>query len=196
MDIFYLKKSEFLPCIKDESLLAFSDGRNFNSKDKEIEHLCGIFLTEFVAKNIFDIENPKIEIINNKPFFKSRQMYFSISHSNDIVLTAFNSTNIGADIEYMRDRNFKPVLERYHQKIKNPTKEAFYRFWTLKEAEIKLNSETQSIFSKIIEQNYVLTCVANDILVSNFNIKKLVCNGENINLKKELETPQMIKILS
>ena len=174
MDIFYLKKSEFLPQIKEESLLSFSDGRTFNSKDKELEHLCGIFLTEFVAKNIFDINNNKIEIINKKPFFVSKQMYFSISHSQDIVLVAFNSTNIGADVEYMKERDYKPVLKRYRQKIKNPSKEAFYRFWTLKEAEFKLNAETQSIFSKIIEQNYMLTCVADDILVSNFNIKKLV----------------------
>ena len=53
MDIFYLKKSEFIPRVENNSLLTFSDGRKFNSEEKEAEHLCGIFLTKFIAKNIF-----------------------------------------------------------------------------------------------------------------------------------------------
>ena len=52
MDIFYLKKSEFLPNIDPNSLKKFSDGRIFKSKDKEEEHLLGIFLTKFIAKYI------------------------------------------------------------------------------------------------------------------------------------------------
>ena len=48
MDIFYLKKSEFLPNIDPNSLKKFSDGRIFKSKDKEEEHLLGIFLTKFI----------------------------------------------------------------------------------------------------------------------------------------------------
>ena len=62
MDIFYLKKSEFLPNIDPNSLKKFSDGRIFKSKDKEEEHLLGIFLTKFIAKYIYDIKNPEIII--------------------------------------------------------------------------------------------------------------------------------------
>ncbi len=193
MDIFYLKKSEFIPRVENNSLLTFSDGRKFNSEEKEAEHLCGIFLTKFIAKNIFDIKNPQIEIINNKPYFTKRQMFFSISHSNDIVLVVFNSSNVGADIEYMQERDYKSIMKRYMDNVENPGKEYFYRFWTLKEAEFKLGAETKSIFSKIFENNYMLTCVADDILVSNLYIRKLTFNKKNIDLTKEFQNPSNLK---
>ena len=63
-------------------------------------------------------------------------MFFSISHSNDIVLVVFNSSNVGADIEYMQERDYKSIMKRYMDDVENPGKEYFYRFWTLKEARI------------------------------------------------------------
>ena len=38
MDIFYLKKSEFLENIDYKTLQTFSDNREFNSKEKEEEY--------------------------------------------------------------------------------------------------------------------------------------------------------------
>lgn len=194
MDIFYLKKSEFLPQISEESLKKFSDGRNFNSKDKEIEHLLGLFLTKFVAKQVYDVKNLEIETINKKPFFKTREIFFSISHSKDIVMVVFNNSGIGADVEYMKDgKNYKLIMKRYGIDAKNPSKKEFYRFWTVHEAEIKLNSEIRSLFSEMLEENYMLACVSDNIFVSNFLIKKLTCNGENVDLQKELKYPEFVK---
>ncbi len=196
MDIFYLKKSEFLENIDYETLKTFSDNREFNSKEKEEEHLLGIFLTKFIAKHIYDIQNTEIEIINKKPFFKNAKLYFSISHSKDIVLVVFNNSNIGADIEYMENgKNFKLIMNRYGIKTSNPTAKEFYRFWTGHEAEIKLgnNNNIKSLFSEILEDNYMLTCVSDNIFVSNFQIKKLNINVKNIDLTKEMDFPQSIK---
>ncbi len=195
MDIFYLKKSEFLENIDYKTLKTFSDNREFNSKEKEEEHLLGLFLTKFIAKHIYDIQNTEIEIINKKPFFKNAKLYFSISHSKDIVLVVFNNSNIGADIEYMENgKNFKLIMNRYGIKTSNPTAKEFYRFWTGHEAEIKLgNRNIKSLFSEILEDNYMLTCVSDNIFVSNFQIKKLNINVKNIDLTKEMDFPQSIK---
>lgn len=195
MDIFYLKKSEFLENIDYKTLQTFSDNREFNSKEKEEEHLLGLFLTKFIAKHIYDIENTEIELKNKKPFFKFAKLHFSISHSNDIVLVVFNNSNIGADVEYMdKHKNFKQILNRYGNKTTNPTVQEFYRFWTGREAEIKLgNSNIKSLFSEILEIEYMLTCVSDNIFVSNFQIKKLNIYKTNTDLNKELNFPQNIK---
>lgn len=195
MDIFYLRKREFLEKINYESLKTFSDGREFNSKDKESEHLLGIFLTKFIAKHIYDIKNTEIEIKNNKPFFKSAKLYFSISHSKDIVLVAFNNSNIGADIEYMEEnKNFKHIMNRYGIKTTNPTAKEFYKFWTGLEAEIKLgNNNIKSLHSEILEKDYMLTYVSDNIFTTNYQIKKLTIKQDNIDLTKELTNPQNIK---
>ncbi len=195
MDIFYLKKSEFISFINQDSLQTFSDGRIFKCKDKELEHLCGIFLTKFIAKHVYDIHNLDIELRNKKPYFVSNEIFFSISHSKDIVLVAFNNSNIGADIEYMQDgKNYKLIMNRYGHKVSNPSKKDFYRFWTVHEAEIKLNGDIKSLFSEIIEHDYMLACVSDDIFVSNFCIKKLTCSANNINLIEEFEHPKNIKL--
>lgn len=195
MDIFYLKKSEFIPFINQDSLQTFSDSRIFKCKDKELEHLCGIFLTKFIAKHVYDIHNLDIELKNKKPYFVSNEIFFSISHSKDIVLVAFNNSNIGADIEYMKDgKNYKLIMNRYGHKVSNPSKKDFYRFWIVHEAEIKLNGDIKSLFSEIIERDYMLACVSDNIFVSNFCIKKLTCSANNINLIEEFEHPKNIKL--
>nr|QGT49799.1 hypothetical protein Melaina855_1860 [uncultured Candidatus Melainabacteria bacterium] len=173
MEIYYLKKDEFLKSVNFEKLEKFSDGREYLSEEKYFEHLCGIFLTKFVAKHFYNVENLEIEFRNRKPFFKSNEICFSISHSNNIVLVAFNNKNIGVDVEYMCPRNFSKIMNRYGKNDKSPTKIDFYRFWTLHEAEIKLGGNIRSLFSSMLGEDYMLTCVSDDVLVTNFCIKEL-----------------------
>lgn len=173
MDIYYLKKDEFLKSISREELEKFSDGRKYASDDKFLEHLCGIFLTKYVAKNIYNIENLEIEYNNGKPFLKSGEIYFSISHSNNIVLVAFNNRNIGIDVEYMSPRDYKKIMKRYGHMDENITKEGFYRFWTLHEAEIKLGSKVKSSYSSMLEDEYMVTCVSDDVLVTDAGMHEI-----------------------
>ena len=140
MDIFYIRKNEFLSSVDKAALEKFSDGREYNSQDKKLEHLCGLFLTKFIAKNIYDVNNLEIEICNRKPFFVSREIFFSISHSKDIILVAFNNYDIGVDVEYMRKCNYKAIMSRYNavDAGEEPAQKDFYKFWTMHEAQIWL----------------------------------------------------------
>ena len=161
MEIYYLKKEEFLNSIDINSLKKFSDNREFSSEEKYIEHLCGLFLTKFIAKQVYNIKNTEIELKNKKPYFKNNEIYFSVSLSKNIV---------------------------------NPTKKDFYRFWTIHVAEIKLGKPPKAMFSTNLENDYALSCVCDDVLVSNLKIKKLKIKSQNINLIKELQTPQNIQL--
>lgn len=188
MEIFYLKKSEFLKSVDRASLEDFSDGREYSSEEKYFEHLCGLFLVKFIAKHFYEINDVEIEIRNKKPFFKNSELFFSISHSKDIVAVAFNSSNVGIDVEIIQNRpNYEAILERYGKMIENPSLEDFYKFWTLHEAEIKLGTGVKSVFSSKIENDYMLTCVSDDPLVSTFTMKRVTLIGENIDLKNESE---------
>lgn len=182
MEIYYLRKSEFLQSVTRKSLETLSDGRKYGSEEKYLEHLCGIFLTKFIAKHIYDIKNLDIEYRNGKPFFQSNKIFFSISHSNDIVLVAFNNKDIGVDVEYMCPRNYSAIMERYKQNNTNPARKEFYRFWTFHEAEIKLNKKIKSVFSTMLNDDYMLTCVSSDTLIVNCNIKQLRCIKSNIDI--------------
>ncbi len=187
MEVFYLKKDEFLNAIEMKSLEEFSDGRAYSSEVKYEEHLCGLFLTKFVAKNIYGLKNTDIVLKGAKPIFATSKMQFSISHSNDIVLVAFNKSNIGADVEYMRQRDYKDILSRYVEVSNEPTKEEFYRFWTDYEAKIKLDQDPVASFSTVLEDNYMLTCLSDDVLVWDFSVKQLVVTGEKVDLVKSFQ---------
>lgn len=194
MEIYYLKKEAFLNSIDLNSLKEFSDNREFSSEEKYLEHLCGLFLTKFIAKQVYNIKNTEIELKDKKPFFKNNEIYFSISHSKDIVLVGFNNANIGVDTEYMHPRNYKKIMDRYNKKMVNPTKKDFYRFWTIHEAEIKLGKPPKAMFSTYLENDYALSCVSDDVLVLNLKIKRLQVKSQNIDLTKELQTPQNIQL--
>jgi len=174
MKIFYLNKNEILNSLSLETLEKYSDDRIYKSKEKYIEHLLGLFLVKTVAKNIYKLSDTKIILKNGKPYFISGEIYFSISHSKDIVLAAFNNTNIGTDVEFMCPRDYGKVLKRYKIDIKNPTKQNFYKFWTNHEACIKLgNSNPKSIFCGILENDYAFCCVSEDIMITNCTPVKL-----------------------
>ncbi len=85
-------------------------------------------------------------------------------------------------------------MNRYGIKTTNPTAKEFYRFWTGLEAEIKLgNNNIKSLHSEILEKDYMLTCVSDNIFTTNYQIKKLTIKQDNINLTKEFANPKNIK---
>ena len=69
-----------------------------------------------------------------KPFIEG--MYFSISHSADLIAIAISSRNVGIDLEYMIERDYAKISKRIFQhEILDQTE--FYKAWTEHEAIIK-----------------------------------------------------------
>lgn len=175
MKIYYLKKDKFLNTVSRESLEKYSDKRVYGSEEKYLEHLCGIYLTKYVAHKFFNMSDTTIAYDNGKPYFTSGKVCFSLSHSKNIVLAGFCEKNIGVDVEFMAPRNtdiYNKILERYSTPCKNPTTEDFYKLWTVHEAKIKLRSHPKSTVSMVLEQDYMLSCVTEDENINAIEILK------------------------
>lgn len=81
---------------------------------------------------------------NGKPYTKSADICFNISHSDELVLCAVNDTPVGADIEKIRDINSSVIKYTcnkdeldyvYESSIsKEETLKRFFEIWTFKEA--------------------------------------------------------------
>ena len=155
MDLFY--------CYIDDS----------NVKNKYVlQHNTGIKLTEYVAKNIYNVENTEVEIINNKPQFKNSDKQFNISHSKNVVLVCFDDNPVGVDIEYIKPRDYIELAKRMGFKLKERTLEEFYIFWTQYEAEYKLGFKSKDIRSKNFLNEYILS-VASTKQILELNIKEI-----------------------
>jgi len=85
-------------------------------------------------------------------------MYFSISHSQNIVMAAFDDFPCGIDLEKIKNINLKNFSKRYNKNFK--TLVDFYKFWTEYEAEIKLQCSPKSKYSMLFENEFAAACVS------------------------------------
>lgn len=159
MDIFYLDNKNFLQSEIDE-IIAQSN-MTFSSSKRQREYALGRFVVNYVAQNFYKIKYPKIEIKDKKPYFPDCDLNFSISHSKDIVLVAFDRFPLGADVEFMRRRDYAKLFDYYKLSPESKDAETFYRFWTEYEAEIKLQSKPQSTLTMKLLPEYILTLASN-----------------------------------
>ena len=150
-----------------EELEKFSDGKTYTLEEKYIEHLCWLYLVNYVGPSYLGIVDTTVIYEDKKPVLKSGEYNFSVSHCENIVAVGFSRNNIGVDIEKMRERNFERLAKRYGI---SPEKEEFYKFWTKYEAVIKLGNSPKQVISKIIEKDYMLTCVLDSDKETDFEI--------------------------
>jgi len=65
-------------------------------------------------------------------------MHWNKSDSHIFSVVAVSTKQVGIDIEYMKDRPFGKISERYFHKFEHTDdKEIFYDLWTMKEAYTK-----------------------------------------------------------
>ena len=148
LEIYYLDINKILHLIDKDSLYSFVEKKDFKSEERKIQHALGRFLTKIIALK-HNIETPQIYIKNNKPYFENNTLFFSITHTKNIVAVAIWKDNIGIDIEFMKDRDFAKYFERYSITPNGNDKNSFYEFWTKYEAEIKLQEEKEQ---KLLDQ--------------------------------------------
>lgn len=171
MEMFFLNIDEFLSFIDETSF----EG-NFKSRKHLIEHNFGYFMADFIAKSKYNI-NDEIIIEKSKPKFKNSDLYFSISHSNNVVAVVFDDYDIGLDIELMKNRDFNSISEYLNLSVKNPDKKTFYKLWTRFEAQYK--SKKQNLLSFVLEKDYMCS-------ISSFSrLKKSDCKIYKLNLVKK-----------
>lgn len=86
-----------------------------------------------------------------KPYLEGeKKPFYSLSHSGSYVLCAIGDKEMGADIQVYRDEKNYRLAKRYftgeeagrmEEAAREEQKELFYRFWTAKEAYVKLTGK-------------------------------------------------------
>lgn len=111
--------------------------------------ILGELLMRLAAVRELGIENENINIVKNefgKPFLENcSDFYTSISHSGNIAACAVDTSEVGLDIELIKDANMRIAkrcfsLNEYEWLLSLREEEQnteFYKLWTLKESYIK-----------------------------------------------------------
>ncbi len=71
-----------------------------------------LFVHDMMIKH-FNFDDSCEEIIFNefgKPYYKNKKLYFNISHSNNVILVGVSDTELGVDIECIKD--YKRIIEK------------------------------------------------------------------------------------
>lgn len=122
---------------------------------KKLQSQLGRHLTKQIASAFFKEDNLEIIVENGKPKFKNSNLCFNISHTNNIVAIAFDTHPLGLDVEYMKERDFKALFERYN--INSNDKEMFYQLWTEYEAAIKIQAKIKHKICFKLKEDYMLS---------------------------------------
>ncbi len=131
--------------------------RKFLHQKNAIHTLAGEMITRTWLSKITAISPKKIELLRDsygKPaFVHSTELFFNIAHSGNWVVAAFDSYEVGIDIELMREIDLSIAKrffckEEYDSLLKKKPSERvpfFYDLWTLKESYIKAEGKGLSI---------------------------------------------------
>ena len=147
MDIFVVNISD-AENIKPELLEAFRH-KEFSNLKKKKEHCFSYLMLDRILKEVYKIQNREIEFLNSKPYLKSREKFFSLSHSGEYLVIGFSDNECGVDIEKIKPRDYKAISERMN--FGSNTLEDFYKDCTKYEAEYKLGTKAESIIQTNIE---------------------------------------------
>lgn len=101
-------------------------------------------LLEYSVNTLFDVKIGDLIISKNrygKPYFKNNEnIKFNISHCDGLIACAIGTTEIGVDVENIRNFdeyvlkrvcNMKEIDETYKSSDSNKT---FFKYWTMKES--------------------------------------------------------------
>ncbi len=144
-----------------------------NKNATYVSMTAGLLLQE-IAMDVLGLLPEKILIEKNehgKPFIQGQENFkYNISHSGDMVMLAYSTQELGADIEKLRDKDIR-VAKRcfckseYDYVIGSPqdddkaVAERFFRVWTMKEAYLKYSGKGISVPLSSFEVDAIYKCV-------------------------------------
>ena len=160
MKVFYIDIKKAKKNIGREILEKFAD-IELKTEKRFWEYTLGRYLVKTVAKNFYNSDDDIIINPSGKPEFKKGGIYFSISHSKNLVAACFDEKPCGIDIEFMKKRNLGKISKYYGQKFE--TQEDFYKFWTKNEAEYKLGEKAKYSESFKIKDYYLTVTLYNKL---------------------------------
>ncbi len=152
MDIFIIETIDADNVHKE--LLKEFQKKEISNEKKLNQHCLSYLMVDRILRDFYKMENREIVFNGKKPFLKTREKFFSISHSENFIALAFSDYDCGIDIEKIKLRNFEEISNRMGFKCN--TLEEFYNEWTKYEAEYKLGKPAQK-FKKLHFEDYIIT---------------------------------------
>ena len=122
--------------------------------------LLGRVLLKYGLRNYYhDVNETDIYLTSyNKPFLKGQNIYFNISHSENLVVCIIARFPVGIDVEFLnesinyRDFRSQMTLKEFDEIYNADDKiKSFFNFWTKKEAVIKADGRGLKIPLQSIE---------------------------------------------
>ena len=110
---------------------------------EEYPELKGRQLTEALVRSILEeqgiIEPQILRTDRGKPYLAGNELYFSVSHSEDMFACLLADCNVGLDIQQLRDVRAEALARKYfteeeYHYMKSRGEDGFFRLWTRKEA--------------------------------------------------------------
>ncbi len=146
--------SKLLENVSEEKKERVGKYRKYEDK---IRCMLGDLVVRYVLYSEYKLKMHDMEFVNNdfgKPMLKSYDnIHFSISHSGEWVMCAFDDSPIGIDIEIYGNNDSGIVKRYFHEKEfeefmeKDESEKTsfFYKLWTAKESYIKMVGKGLSI---------------------------------------------------
>ena len=145
---------------------------NSSLTKREKERLLGRKIVLDVAKSVYGVED-EIVYDGKRPHFKNDGIHFSISHSENLVVVAFDDEPVGIDVEFVKPRDFEKLARRYGIKIE--TLADFYKWWTSYEAKYK-NPNGKFVTTFELLPEYICSIVTPEKQISEEIDKKCYAN--------------------
>lgn len=97
------------------------------------------FLYSILADEYQKVNPPLTYSSFGKPYLEDNSLYFNLSHSGALTVLALSDTEIGADCERVRQRNYAAILKRLTDRERGEitSSQSFFANWTAKESYVK-----------------------------------------------------------
>ena len=176
----------------------------YRQKKDRLLYCAGKILTKKLISDTFQTDLKKIILKKdkyNRPFLsypKIKNFDFNISHSQNLLVLAINSSRVGIDVEKIREIDLDIAYNYFHKeesdylfKCCENKLDKFYQIWTLKESFIKATGEgllrpLDSFYFKIKSDQIDFVDLREDCSVWNFKIyntckgyKMAVCSNDS-----------------
>lgn len=129
-----------------ERISVYGDIKNLHKPQQKLSQ----FIRFFVLEEFFKKNNIELLHTNGKPYLFNNDLYFNITHTENMIFMVVADRNVGIDAEFLKSkkRSAQAIADRYFsdheadvlRKSSNIYIE-FYTLWTLKEAEVKRSAE-------------------------------------------------------
>lgn len=114
-----------------------SDEKQDKIKYKKLQHKVSRLILNKLLKEKYEIYD-EVQEENGKPYIYGNSIFFSISHSANLIALAFDKKSIGIDVELIKKRKFDDILNYFNISVEKPIAEdEFFQIWTTYEAEFK-----------------------------------------------------------